>query len=143
MGRSLGAVGEHGMTRAPDDDERLTVLLRALPAAEPPSDLLAKTRRRYREALARRARREAVLGLVVAGVSLALFATLLRVFFEPGDLIAWVAVAAADATRWIAGGVTVLSIVSPDAWGVMAAGAALSLLPAILFARLARLPTTK
>jgi hypothetical protein len=130
------------MTRPSDDDE-LAILLRALPAAEPPPDLLAGARRQYREALVRRARREAVLSLVVAGVSLALFAGLVQFFFEPADLIAWVAVAAAEATRWIAGGVTVLSIVSPVAWGVMAAGAALSLLPAIVLTRMGRVPAMK
>ena len=131
------------MTRPPDDDARLAILLRALPAGEPPADLLAGTRRRYREALARRARREAIVGLLVAGVSLALLAALLQFFFEPADLIARIAVAAAEATRWIAGVVTVLSVVPPAAWGVMAAGAALSLLPAIVLARLGRLSAVK
>ena len=130
------------MTRAPDDDE-LAILLRALPAAGPPPNLLAGAQRRYREALARRARREAVLSLVVAGGSLALFAGLMPFLFGPANVIGSVAVAAAEATRWIAGGVTILSIVSPVAWSVMAAGAALSLLPAIVITRRERLPAVK
>ena len=131
------------MTSLPDDDAQLTRLLRTLSTPEPTPDLLAGARRRYREALAARYRREATLGLVAAGGSLALFATLLLFVFEPADLITWAAGAAAGATRWIAGAVTVLSIVPPAVWGVMAAGAAMSLLPAVVLARQRRLPVLK
>ncbi|HXJ81726.1 MAG TPA: hypothetical protein VMS64_23955 [Candidatus Methylomirabilis sp.] len=123
----------------PDDDARLTVLLRALPAPEPTPDLLAGARRRYHEALAARYRREAVVGLVAAGVSHALFLALLLVVFDPVDLIVGAAVTAVSATRWIIGVITVLSALPPDIWGVVAAGAAVALLPAVVLARLGRL----
>ena len=131
------------MTHLPDDDARLTILLRAISGPEPSPDLLAGARRRYNEALAARYRREALLGFVAACAGLALLATLPLFFFDPADLIAGTAVAAAGATRWLTGVITVLSIVPPAVWAFMALSALASLLPALALARPRRLPVAK
>ena len=122
----------------PPDDERLTILLRALSTPEPSPNLLAGARRRYREALDARYRREVFLGLVAASVGLVLPAIVLLSLFEPADLIAWGAVAAGGVTRWMAGAAIVLSIVPLAVWGSVVVGFVVSLLPIGLLARARR-----
>jgi len=91
------------MTRLPDEDDRLTTLLRAVAMPEPPPDFLAGTRRRYAQVMEARYRREALTGLVASALGLGIAATLLLSIFEPVALIAWVAVAAAEVTAWMKG----------------------------------------
>ena len=122
----------------PPDDERLTILLRAISIPEPSPTLLAGARRRYREALEARYRREVVLGLVAASVGLLLPAILLLFLFEPADLIAGGAVAAAGVTRWMTGVAIVLSIVPVGVWTSVVVGFVVSLLPIGLLARVWR-----
>ena len=131
------------MKNPPDDDERLTILLRAISIPEPSPNLLAGARRRYREALEARYRREVLLGLMAASVGLLLPAALLLSLFEPAALIAWGAVGAAGATRWITGMAVVVSIVPLAVWASVAAGFVVSLLPIGLLARARRLAVVK
>src|SRR5262245_55205959 len=120
------------MTNLPHDDERLTTLLRALPAPEPPPDLLAGAQRRYREALDARYRREILKTFAATAVGLVLPAIVLLSLFEPSALIAGAAVAAADAARWMTGMAVVLSIVPLGVWASVLMGFAGSLVPVVL-----------
>ena len=126
------------MKNPPDDHERLTSLLRAISTPEPSPNLLAGARRRYREALEARYRREVAVGLVAASMGLLLPAILLLSLFEPADLIAWGAVAAAGVTRWMTGVAIVLSIVPVGVWGSVVVGLVGSLVPIGLLARVRR-----
>ena len=123
------------MTHSPDEDERLTTLLRAIAAPEPPRDFLAGARRRYAEALEARYRREVFTALVAAALGLGLAVTLMLSVFEPVSLIAWVAVVVADVTAWMTGIAIVLSVVPPVVWTAAVLGCAVSLLPIGLLAR--------
>ena len=131
------------MTRLPDEDDRLTTLLRAIPTPEPPPDFLAGARRRYADAMEARYRREAFTGVVASALGLGIAATLLLSVFEPVALIAWVAVAAAEVTAWVKGVAVVLSIVPPTLWPSAVPGLVVALLPFVLLARARSLVTVK
>lgn len=131
------------MTRLPDEDDRLTALLRAIAMPEPPPDFLAGTRRRYAQALDSRYRREVFTGLMASALGLGIAAILLLSVFEPVALIAWVAVAAAEVTAWMKGVAIVLSIVPPDLWPSALLGLVVSLLPFVLLARARSLVAVK
>jgi hypothetical protein len=123
------------MTHLPDEDGRLTTLLRAIATPEPPPGFLGGARRRYVQALEARYRREVFTGLVASTLGLVLAATLLLSVFEPVALIARIAVAAAEVMAWMKGVAIVLSIVPPVLWASALLGLVVSLLPFVLFAR--------
>ena len=116
------------MSRRFDDDDRLTDLLRMLPAPEPSAQFASAARRRYLEAIEARARREALTGLAAALVSLAMIALLVGTVFEPAALVAWLAEAAADLARWTTGILIVLALVPPIVWLSLVMGAAATIL---------------
>ena len=131
------------MNRRPDESDQLASLLRALPSPEPSGDFLAGAQRRYRAALAGRARREALTALVAALIGVALIATLLGPVMEPATLVAWLAEAAADVARWTTGVGIVLALVPPVVWTSMAAGSAATVLSLVIVARTRSLATSK
>jgi hypothetical protein len=116
------------MSRRFDDDDRLTDLLRMLPAPEPSAQFASAARRRYLEAIEARARREALTGLAAALVSLAMIALLVGTVFEPAALVASFAEAAADLARWTTGILIVLALVPPIVWLSLVMGAAATIL---------------
>ena len=59
------------MSQGPDENGRLTSLLRALPGPEPPAEFLTGARRRYLDAIEGRDRRQVFTGLGAALVGLA------------------------------------------------------------------------
>lgn len=131
------------MSRRPDESDQLASLLRALPSPEPSGDFLAGAQRRYRAALAGRARREALTALVAALIGVALIAALLGPVMEPATLVAWLAEAAADVARWTIGVGIVLALVPPVVWTSMAAGFAATVLSLVIVARTRSLATAK
>lgn len=132
------------MSRRPDESDQLASLLRALPSPEPSGDFLAGAQRRYRAALAGRARREALTALVAALIGVALIASaLLGPVMEPATLVAWLAEAAADVARWTTGAAVVLALVPPVVWTSMAAGFAATVLSLVIVARTRSLATAK
>jgi hypothetical protein len=104
------------VTRIHDEDERLTLLLRAIPVPEPSPDFLAGARRRYLEALEARYRREVLTGLVAVAVAFGIAVALVLSLFEPLGLIAGVAVTISGLARWMAGVEIVLSNVPSLVW---------------------------
>ena len=116
------------MSRRFDDDDRLTDLLRMLPAPEPSAQFASAARRRYLEAIEARARREALTGLAAALVGLAMIALLVGTVFEPATLVASLAEAAADLARWTTGILIVLALVSPIVWLSLVMGSAATIL---------------
>jgi hypothetical protein len=116
------------MSRRSDEDDRLTDLLRMLPAPEPSAQFVWAARRRFLEAIEARARREALTGLVAAVVGLAMIAALVGTVIEPVTLVAWLAEAAADLARWTTGIVIVLALVPPIVWGSLLLGSAATIL---------------
>jgi hypothetical protein len=131
------------VSRRPDESDQLASLLRALPSPEPSGDFLAGAQRRYRAALAGRARREALTALVAALIGVALIAALLGPVMEPATLVAWLAEAAADVARWTIGVGIVLALVPPVVWTSMAAGFAATVLSLVIVARTRSLATAK
>ena len=123
------------MSRLPDDNGQLASLLRTIPAPEPPPDFLPGARRRYREALDARYRREIFTGLAATLIGLVLVATLLAPAVEPTILIAWLAEATADVARWMTGIAIVISLVPLTFWTSAALGFVASALWLILLAR--------
>jgi hypothetical protein len=116
------------MSRRPDEHDQLTSLLRILPAPEPPDRLASAARRHYHEAIAARARREALLGLVAALIGLLVTATLVVTVTEPATLIVWLVDTVADLARWTAGIVVVLALIPPVIWGSIVLGSAATVL---------------
>src|SRR5262249_61872738 len=110
--------GAH-MTEHPSDDQ-LERLLRALPVPELSLDFLTNAHRRYMRAMAARARREALSGLMAALLSLALLGGAATALAEPGALVGWPAERTAAMTRRPPGGAVVLSLVPLTAWAVAA-----------------------
>ena len=127
------------MTTSPDEDARLTALLRALPLPPPQGDFLAGARRRYLQAMEARYRREAVTGIVAASLALALVTALLLSAFEPASLIAAVAVTIASLATWMDGIGIVVSQVPPLVWISAVVASVVSLL-SVASLRRARLP---
>jgi len=116
------------MSPYPDENDQLASLLRMLPVPEPPAQLAAAARRRYHEAIAVRARREALMGLVAALIGLLVTATLVVTVTEPATLIVWLVDTVADLARWTAGIVVVLALVPPVIWGSIVLGSAATVL---------------
>jgi len=131
------------MNRRPDDDARLAGLLRAIPAPELPADFHAGARRRYREAIDARHRREIYASLASGLLGLGLIVFLLVPTVEPAGLIAWLAEAAADVARWMTGAVVVFSLVPLAFWAVAALSFVASTLTLIRLARARPLPVLK
>jgi hypothetical protein len=116
------------MSRRVDEDDRLTDLLRMLPAPEPSAQFASAARRRYFEAIEARARREALTGLAAALVGLAMIAALVGTVFEPVTVVAWLAEAVADLARWTTGILIVLALVPPIVWLSLVMGSAATIL---------------
>ena len=123
------------MSQPPDENGRLTGLLQALRGPEPSAEFLAGARRRYREAIEMRDRRQVLTGLVAALVGLAVVAILLGPAIEPAALLAWLADVAADLARWTAGVAVVLALVPLAIWTSAALGSAAAVLSLVLVAR--------
>ena len=123
------------MSRQFDEDDRLTDLLRVLPAPEPSARFASTARRRYLEAIEARARREALTGLAAALVGLAMLAVLVGTVFEPVTVVAWLAEAAADLARWTIGLVIVSALVPPLVWLSLVLGSAATMLVLAFAAR--------
>lgn len=131
------------MSRWPDDNDRLESLLRMLPVPEPSAEFAASTRRRYLEAIAVRARREALMGLVAALVGLVVIAALGMTVSEPATLVVWPAETVADVARWTAGIGVVLALVPPVAWASVVLASAGALLSLVLVTRARAVATAK
>jgi hypothetical protein len=123
------------MSLRSDDDARLTSLLQALPVPEPSAELLAGTRRRYREAIEARDRRHVLTGLVAALVGLTVTATLLGSAVEPAALAGWLAETAADLVRWTTGVGVVAALVPLPVWTSAVLASAAATLSLILVVR--------
>ena len=123
------------MSQGPDENGRLTSLLQALRGPEPPAEFLAGARRRYLEAIEARERRQALAGLGAALVGLAVVAILLGPTLEPSALLASLAQAAADLTRWTTGVAVVLALVPLAVWAPAALGSIATVLSLVFLAR--------
>jgi hypothetical protein len=131
------------MSRRPDDNDRLESLLRMLPAPEPSAQLVVSARRRYLEAMAGRARREALMGLLAALIGLAVLVALGMTVSEPATLVVWPAETVADIARWTAGIGVVISLVPPVGWASVILGSAATLLSLALVTRARAVATAK
>ena len=127
----------------PNDHDRLESLLRMLSAPEPSAQLASSVRRRYLAAMAARARREALMGLVAALVGLAVIAAIGMTVSEPATLLLWPAETVADIARWTAGIGVVLALVPALAWASVVLASAGALLSLGLLARARVLATAK
>ena len=123
------------MSQRPDENGRLTGLLQALAVPEPSAEFLAGARRRYREAIEGRDRREVLTGLGAALVGLAVLAVLLDPTIEPTALLAWFAEVAADLARWTTGVGVVLALVPLAIWASAALASTAAVLSLVLVAR--------
>jgi hypothetical protein len=123
------------MSRRPDENERLTSLLRAVPVPEPPAEFLAGARRRYLRAIEVRDRRQVLTGLGAALVGLAVAAALLSPTLEPAVLLASLAEVAADLARWTTGVGVVLALVPLAIWASAALGSIAAILSLVFVAR--------
>ena len=119
------------MSQQPDENGRLTGLLQALPVPEPSDEFLAGTRRRYRDAIEVRDRRQVLTGLGAALVGLAVVAILLG----PTALLASLAEVAADLARWTTGVGIVLALVPFPIWASAALGSIAAVLSLVFVAR--------
>jgi hypothetical protein len=119
------------MSQQPDDTERLTSLLQALPGPEPPAEFLTGARRRYLDAIEMRDRRQVLVGLGAALVGLAVVAILLG----PTALLASLAEVAADLARWTTGVGIVLALVPFPIWASAALGSIAAVLSLVFVAR--------
>lgn len=123
------------MTQEPDENERLTSLLQALPGPEPPAEFLTSARRRYLDAIEVRDRRRVLTGLGAALVGLAVVAILLGPTLEPAALLASLAEVAADLARWTTGVGVVLVLAPLAIWASAALGSIAVVLSLIFVAR--------
>ena len=123
------------MSQGPDENGRLTSLLQALRGPEPPAEFLAGARMRYLEAIEARERRRVLAGLGAALVGLAVVAILLGPTLEPSALLASLAQAAADLTRWTTGVAVVLALVPLAVWAPAALGSIATVLSLVFLAR--------
>jgi hypothetical protein len=123
------------MSERPDEDARLTSLLRALRVAEPSAEFLGGARRRYLEAIEVRDRRQVLTGLVAALVGLAVVAILLGPTIEPAALLASLAGVAADLARWTTGVGVLLALVPLALWASAALASTAAVLSLVLVAR--------
>ena len=123
------------MSRIPDDDDRLTTLLRSIPAPEPPPDFLAGARSRYAQALEARDRRRVLTALLASVLGLGAAAVLVLAAFDPVALAAQAVILAAEAAAWMTGFLVVLSIVPPPLWAPALLGTVASLVLLVLLGR--------
>ena len=123
------------MSQRPDESERLTSLLQALPVPEPPAEFLTGARRRYLEAIEVRDRRQVLAGLGASLVGLAVVAMLLGPTVEPAALLASLADVAAALARWTAGVGIVLALVPLAFWASAALGSIAAILSLVFVAR--------
>ena len=123
------------MSQGPDENGRLTSLLRALPGPEPPAEFLTGARRRYLDAMEARDRRQVLTGLVAALIGLAMVAILLGPTLEPAALVASLAEVAADLARWTTGVGAVLALVPLAIWASAALGSIAAVLSLVFVAR--------
>ena len=123
------------MSQEPDENGRLTSLLRALPVPEPPAEFLTGARRRYLVAIEVRDRRQVLTGLVAALVGLAVVAILLGSTIEPAALLASLAGLAADLARWTTGVGVLLALVPLALWASAALASTAAVLSLVLVAR--------
>jgi len=123
------------MNQRPDDNDQLASLLRALPAPEPPPRFAVSARRRYLEAMAARARREAITGVAAALIGLAVMAALALTVVDPTTLVVWLAETVADMARWAAGIGVVLALVPPAFSASFVLASAATVLSLLLVAR--------
>ena len=119
----------------PDEDGRLTSLLQALRVPEPSAEFLAGARRRYRDAIEVRDRRQVLTGLGAALVGLAVVVMLLGPTIEPAVLLASLAEVAADLARWTTGVGVVLALVPLALWASAALASTAAVLSLVLVAR--------
>lgn len=123
------------MSQQPDENERLTNLLRALRGPEPPAEFLAAAQRRYLDAIEVRDRRQVLAGLGATLVGLAVVAILLGPTLEPAALLASLAEVAADLARWTTGVTVVLALVPLAIWASAALGSIAAVLSLVFVAR--------
>ena len=123
------------MNPRPDENGRLTILLQALPVPEPSAEFLAGARRRYREAIEVRDRRQVLTGLGAALVGLAVVVMLLGPTVEPAALLAALAGVAAALARWTTGVGVVLALVPLALWASAALASTAAVLSLVLVAR--------
>ena len=123
------------MSPRPDENGRLTSLLQALRAPEPPAEFLTGARRRYLDAIEARDRRQVLLGLGAALVGLAVVAILLGPTIEPATLLASLAEVAADLARWTTGVAVVLALVPLAIWASAVLGSIAAVLSLVFVAR--------
>ena len=123
------------MNPRPDENGRLTTLLQALRGPEPSAEFLTGARRRYREAIEGRDRREVLTGLGAALVGLAVVVMLLGPTIEPAALLASLAGVAADLARWTTGVGVVLALVPLALWASAALASTAAVLSLVLVAR--------
>ena len=123
------------MSRRADERDELTSLLRALPAPEPSAEFLAGARRRYLAAIEARERRAVFTGLAAAVVGLVAITTLLTTTVGLVALAVWLAEAAADLARWVAGVGVVMDLVPLGIWMSIVLGSTVSVLSLFLIAR--------
>ena len=123
------------MSRRAEERDELTALLQALPAPEPGPGFAGGARRRYLAAIEARDRRVVLTGLAAAVVGLAAIVASLATITEPVALVAWLAEAAADLARWVAGVGVVVDLVPPGIWMSTLLGSTAAVLSLILVAR--------
>ena len=123
------------MSQQADENGRLTGLLQALRVPEPSAEFLDGARRRYRDAIEVRDRRQVLTGLVAALVGLAVIAILLGPTIEPAALLASLAGVAADLARWTTGVGVVLVLVPLAIWASAALASTAAVLSLVLVAR--------
>jgi hypothetical protein len=123
------------MSEQPDENGRLTGLLKALRVPEPSAEFLAGARRRYLDAIEVRDRRQVLTGLVAALVGLAVIAILLGPTIEPAALLASLAGVAADLARWTTGVGVVLALVPLAIWASAALASTATVLSLVLIAQ--------
>ena len=123
------------MSQQPDQNGRLTGLLQALRVPEPSAEFLTGARRRYRDAIEVRDRRQVLTGLGAALVGLAMVVILLGPTLEPAALLASLAGVAADLARWTTGVGVVLALVPLALWASAALGSIAAILSLVFVAR--------
>ena len=123
------------MSQRPDENERLTSLLQALRVPEQPAEFLAGARRRYRDTIEVRDRRQVLAGLGAALVGLVVVAILVGPTIEPAALLASLAEVAADLARWTTGVGVVLALVPLAIWASAALGSIAAVLSLVFAAR--------
>ena len=131
------------MSRFPNGNDQLARLLQTIPKPEPPADFLASARRRYREAIDARHRRELFTSFAAGLLGLVLVAIILVPAVEPAGLIAWLAEATADVARWMTGAAVVLSLVPLTFWTAATLGSLASTLSLVLLTRARSLGVVK